>query len=311
MPVGQVSTVLPDPVLTGLAVELGTGGPYAANMIAPVAKVMANDFKYAEFGREEIKDDAKQEVAPGMPASEVTFGVTYKAASIVERKLKSRIADTVRNNNPSGSIERRRTRVLTNKLMLGVEKRLAALLRGAPKTRAAPATKWDAAGAKIRDNMLAAKTVFRKNTGMEPNVAVIPPIVFDVIAADPTLVDMRKYREDLLASEVISEILRMKLVIPGAIEDTSNPGAASNVADVWSFDEVYYLYVDPSAGDDLEALTALRQVRSMASGAEGLYTKKYRDPDESAEADLVSVHLNQLELLVADSLVLRQLDVLT
>jgi len=51
-------------------------------------------------------------------------------------------------------------------------------------------------------------------------------------------------------------------------------------------------------------------VRSMATGAEGLYTKLYRDPDDSAEADLVSVHLNQTELLVADALVLRQLDVL-
>lgn len=310
MPVGQISTVLPDPVLTGLAVELGTGGPYAAGVIAPVAKVVADDFKYGEFGREDIKDDAKQEVAPGNPASEVTFNITYKSASVIERKLKSRIPDSIRKNNPSGSIERRRTRVLTNKLMLGVEKRIAALLGVASKTKAAPATKWNAAGARIRDDILAAKTVFRRNAGMEPNVAVIPPIVFDAIAADPTLVDMRKYREDLLASEIISEILRMKIVVPGAIEDISNPGAATNVADVWNKDEVYYLFVDPSAGDDLDAVTALRQVRSMATGAEGLYTKKFRDPDDSAEADLVSVHLNQTELLVADALVLRQLDVL-
>lgn len=307
----QVTEVLPDPVLTGLAVSLGTGGAYASDRIAPVAHVLKDEFKYAKFGREEIKDDTRSEVAAGIPAAEVKFALTYATGSISYRKLKSRVPDAIRANDPFNRVDNRRTAMLMGKLRLGIEKRVEVLVSAASNTKAAPGTKWNAASPDIRGDLLAGKTIFRKNAGFPPNTIVIPPIVYDVVANDSDIVELVKRRKDVLASEILEEILQMAVVVPGAIQDTSAPGAAENIADIWNSDEVYYMFVDPAAGDDLDALTALRQVRSVATGANGLYVKKYRDSDESAEADWVSVHVNQTEITVADELILRQLDVLT
>jgi hypothetical protein len=308
---GQVTDVLPDPVLTGIMVELGTGGPGAAEIIAPVARVARDEFKYGKFKREDIKDDVQTKKAPGQPASEVDFGVTYASGSVEYHKLKSRIPDAIRANDAFNTLDTRRTKVLTNKLLLGVEKRIQNLCHAAANTKAAPAIKWDAANATIRADILAGKAAFRLQAGMNPNAIVIPPAVYDVLANDAEVLELVKRNRDMLASEVLETILQMRVVVPGAIVDQSNPGAAQSIANVWADDEAYYLYVDDTAGDDLDALTALRQVRSMATGAQGMYTKKYRDSDESAEADWVSAHINQTEIVPAAELILRQLDVLT
>jgi len=311
MRVGQVSDVLPDPVLTGRAIELGTGGPYASEKIAPVATVAKDEFKYGKFAREHIKDEAKTKQAPGQPAGEVSFGISYVAASVSYHKLKSRIPDALRANDPNNALDGRRTTMLTNKLLLGVERRVKALCHAATKTKATPSTKWNGDSPDIRGDILAAKTAFRRNAGMNPNTIVIPPVVYDVVANDSAIVELIKRQRDVLGNEVLEQILQMQVVVPGALVDQSNPGAAASIADVWSDDEVYYLWVDQTAGDDLGALTALRQVRSAATGGQGLYVKRFRDADESAEADWVSAHLNQTEIVPAQELILRQLDVLT
>lgn len=311
MPIGNITDVLPDPVLTGHALELATGGPYAADRIAPPATVVSDSFKYGTFKREDIKDEVKSRQAPGQPASEVNFGITYTTGTVEYHKLKSRIPDALRANAPQASLDTRRTTMLTGKLLLGVERRVKTLCHAAIKTKDAPSIKWDGANPDIRGDILAGKTTFRRNAGMNPNVIVVPPIVWDVIARDSAVLDLLKRHRDMLASEVVEQILQMIVVVPGAIIEQSNPGAAADIADVWDDDEVYYLWVDPTAGDDLGALTALRQVRSAATGGQGLYIKKYRDPDESAEADWVSAHLNQTEIVTAQELILRQLDVFT
>lgn len=59
------------------------------------------------------------------------------------------------------------------------------------------------------------------------------------------------------------------------------------------------------------ALTALRQVRSQASTGTPYSAYRWRDPDQSAHTDWVAVDVNQDELVIADELILRQLDVLT
>lgn len=313
MLIGKVRDVLPDPVLTRLAVELGVGGPYLADRIAPPAKVNADLFKFATWGREDIKDDVKTTRSPGVGASEVELTKTFTDGSVVHHSLKSRIPDEIRNNDPNpGSLDARRTRVLTNKLRLGIERRIAALLAAASNTKSAPSTKWDASGATIRKQILEAREQFRLQSGFSPNVMVIPPSVSAVVFNDEKVLDLLKYTQGgLLASGHIPMIENMQVLVPGTIQDTSNPGAAASVADVYGSDEVYYLYVDAQAGDDLEAQTALRQVRSLATTGEPFAAMHWRDPDSSAHTDWVSVEVNQVELALSQAMILRQLDVLT
>jgi hypothetical protein len=306
--------VLPDPVLTALAVELGTGGPGIADIIAPVATVTNDLFKYTVWGREKIKDDVRTERAPGVGANEVKFSQTWKEASVKNHALKDKIPDEMRNNAPpNAGLEEHATMVLTGKLKLGNETRVAALLTGASKTQTAPSTKWDAAsGSTIRKDVLTAKEVFRRQAGMYPNVMVVPPSVATVMKNDSQILELLKYtRGNLIEDGTIPRFEGMTFLEPGMIKDTSNPGATAQIADIYNSDEVYYLYVAPNAGNDLKAMTALRQVRSTATAGQPFATLKYRDPEPSAWSDWVSVSCNQLELTIADELILRHLDVLT
>jgi len=306
--------VLPDPVLTALAVELGTGGPSVADIIAPVATVKNDLFKYARWGRERIKDDIRTERAPGVGANEVKFSKTFVDASVKDHALKDKIPDNVRNNDPDpAGLDAHATEVLVSKLKLGNEIRVAALLTTASKTKAAPSTKWDAvSGATIRKDVLAAKEAFRLQSGMLPNVMVVPPSVATVMKNDSAILELLKYtRSNLVEDGAIPRFEGMTFIEPGMIKDSSNPGGAENIADIYNSDEVYYLYVAPNAGNDLRVMTSLRQVRSLATVDQPFTALKYRDPDASAYADWISVSCNQIELTIADELILRQLDVLT
>jgi len=310
---GAPSSVAPDPVLTNLAVELGTGGDYVADQIAPVATVERDEFKYAKWGREEIKDDNRDERAPGTGASEIKFSKTFESSAVKYRGLNSRIPDEIRNNDPNpAALAARRVKVVSGKIRLGVEKRVQNLVATGNNTRNAPSTKWDAANATIREDIMQAREDFRRQAGMYPNIMVLPPSVRPVVFNDSQILDLLKHTTgSLLADGTIAQIENMQLITPGIISDTSNPGAAASIADVWNSDEVYYLYVDPNAGNDLEAQTALRQVRSMATTATPYAALYYRDPDASAYSDIVNVSLNQVELVISQEMMLRQLDVLT
>lgn len=309
----RVADVRPDPVLTRLAVELGTGGPYVADIIAPVATVEADVFKYATFGREDIKADAKTRRAIGGEANTIGFAKSWTEGAVEYHALKSDIPDEVRRNDPNGdSLDQRRVKVLTNKLRLGIESRVSALCHAASKTHSAPSPKWDGTSPTIRKDILAARETFRKNAGTYPNVLVLPPIVKAAVFADSGILDLIRYTNaNFIATGLIPTIENMQIVVPGAIIDSANPGAAISVADVWPNDEAYYLYVDQSAGSDMAALTALRQVRSIAAASTPFAAKRWRDPVADKNTDWVAVEVAQDELTLAADLVLRQLDVLT
>lgn len=309
----KVSDVLPDPILTRLAVEFGTGGPYIADLIAPVARVQADSYKFATFGREDIKADTKATRAPGVGAARVAFTKSYTAGAVQYRSLKSDIPDEVRQNDPNGDgLDARRVKVLTNKLRLEIEVTLAAILAAATKTHTAPSPKWDAANATIRKDILAAREAFRKNAGMYPNVLVLPPNVANAVFNDDAILNLLRYTDGkILEGGAKRPIEGMQVVVPGAIIDSANPGAAASIADVWSAKEAYYLYVDQTAGDDLAAMTAIRQIRSLATGGQAFVASRWRDPDVSAKTDWVSVEVNQNEHVLAQEFILRHQAVLT
>lgn len=312
---GSTASVAPDPVLTALAVELGVGGEYVADRIAPVATVQRDEFKYATWGREEVKDDVRAKRAMGTGANEVQFSKTFTTGAVENYALKEKIPDEIRNNDPDpAGLDRRAVKVLVGKLRLGNEKRVAAQLTAAAKTQTAPSVKWDAAsGVTIRKDILNAREAFRRNAGMYPNVVVVPPAVSTVVFNDATIVDLIKHTSgNLIAEGMIERFLNMDVLVPGMIKDTSNPGVSTpSIADIYASDEVYYLYVDPNAGNNLQAMTALRQVRSLATSAQPFSVLRWRDPDASAYSDMISVACNQIELTIAPELVLRHLDVLT
>lgn len=309
----QIRTVRPDPVLSRLAVELGVGGEYIDDIIAPAATVESDTFKYSTFGREEIQDDTKIDRAPGVGADYVKISQTHTAGAVNYYSLNSRIPDETSNNAPSADeIRRRRVHVLTSKLKLGIAQRVFTLIDTATNTSAAPSTKWDAASPDIRGNILADIDTFRQQSGFLPTHLILPPLVARVVFNDTSILDLLKHTDGgKLADSKIPVIENMAVLVPGLIVDSSAPGASASIGDIYSKDEAYYLYVDSSAGNDLGATTALRQVRSTASTGTPFAVRRWRDPDVSANSEIVNVEVNQTEVTVSNSLILTRLDVLT
>jgi hypothetical protein len=320
MPLNQISNVLPDPILTRLAVELGTGGPFIADMVAPVAQVQLDSFKYATWGQEEIKLDYKARRSPGQPANRIQLSKSYTAGNVLYRSLASDIPDEIRQNDPNGDqLDGRRVRVLTNKLRLEVETAVAALCQAATALSALTGTdQWDnAAPVNIRKNLLASKETFRAACGFYPNVLIVPPKAKKYMFAHSDFLSLIQYQAgpEFLKTGQIPVIDNMEVIIPGAIIDASNPGASQSIADVWStalagtgnaLKEIYFLYVDRTAGNDLEAQTAMRQVRSTATGGNAFNAYRWRNPDLSAKTEHVAVEVNQVELTVASGMLRRQ-----
>ena len=147
---------------------------------------------------------------------------------------------------------------------------------------------------------------------MSPNVLVLPPNVATAVFNDPGILDLLKYTQgSLLADGMIPVIEGMRVVVPGAIKDGSNPGAAASIADVWASDEVYYMYVDSQAGNNLMVQTAMRQVRSRATTGQAFAAMRWRDPNPTAHTSWVAVECNQDELVLSQAMILRHLDILT
>lgn len=307
--------VAPDPILTGFAVEFGHGGGFIADDVAPQVPVEGPTFKVPTYKNNRVDDDVLAAVGPNDSANEVVrYKPTFSAATALRYALRTRITREVRlapGVNPLANAQNA-TLDLTAKLRLGVEKRVKTLLDNATGT-ATPTTKWDAAsGMTIEKDVDVRREAFAKASGYEATHIVIPPDVAKVMKRDSTIRDLQKYTNPdlLIGGDLPPTLWGLRVIIPGAFVNSANPGLSQNIARVWSTDNVYLVYVDPSFSGTGLGMTALGQFRWMEWGTPfAAYT--WPDPDKSVKADHVAVEVYQTEVKVCDAAIQRLTDVLT
>ena len=297
----QISTVAPDPVMTNLAIEYGSGDGYIADELFPVFMPLKEQGKYAKYNREEIKQDMETLRAIGAVAHQVDFSINYETYSCEEHALSALLADRIMNNasNPE-ALRRRRVKVLTGKIRLGIENRIKALVNDTGVIQnSAPAFKWDGNTPKIEENIDTAKEVFLLACGREPNRIIIPSRVAKVVKRDPSIRELIKYTQSnlLVNGDLPPVIFNLKTLIPGAIEDVSKPGTAEDVARVWNQDNVILAYVDPTATDG-ETLTAGIQIQAKTlPGKQSTIAKIWRE--DKVDGEYFQVQKMSAEVLVA------------
>lgn len=309
----QISEVAPDPVLTNLVIAKGTGGGFIQDDIFPPVPVNRDEGKYTVYKREEIKQDVETLRAIAAEANEVNFTLNYETYAADEHALVSKIGDRIMNNSPNPeALRRRRSLILNNRLRLGIETRIAALVNDDTViANAVPAIKWDAANPTIEADIDAAKEAFVLASGFEANRIIFPPTVSKVVKRDPTIRELIKYTQnDLLVNgDLPPTVFNMKVLIPGALEDVSSPGAAENIARVWNLDNALLAYVDPSV-EDTETLTAGIQLRPKTlAGGMNLIAKTWRE--QKVDAEWFQVQRMNTEKVVAKSALYIIKDVLT
>jgi hypothetical protein len=306
----------PNYALMGLYVQYGTGGGFAGDVLAPVVNVASPNFKVPTYKAAKLDDDINAALAPRDGANEISsYLPTFSDKSAKRYGLKAGITREVQlaGSSPLSSIEAVGAD-LVGKLRLGSEKRIKALLDGNGNAASAPSVKWDATSGTIiiEKNIDNAREAFVKKTGFEANKIVIPSMVAKPMKRDATIRELRKYTDPSLIvnGDLPSTLWGLDVIIPGALQNTANPGATQVVDRVWNTDTVYLLYVDPSIGASGATMTALAQFRWGQWGMPfGAYS--WADPDPTVKVNWVAAEVFQTEAVVCADAIYRIPDVLT
>lgn len=296
MPLGP-HEVRPDPLMTNIAQEFGTGGGFAVEQCVPRRSVATNEFKYAIWDVSKYTSDETETLrAPGAGAKEDTDpSLSWETGMAQAHAKKKHITDEERSNAPNpAALERAKIGRMVWSLRRAKEVRFRNLIQDtAVVANFVPAVKWDAAAAVvIEKNIDVAKEAFLLACGYEPTHIVLPPAVAKVAKRDPTIRDLIKYTQSdlLINGDLPPTIFGLVVVVPGAVVNASVAGVAPALARIWAADKVTMLYVNMTAASDPEAMTAICEfgVDGFPGGL-SYPVLTWRDPDLSAKTDWYSV----------------------
>lgn len=280
-----IEDVRPDPVLTAIAQQYGTGGGFATEMLLPSRMVGADSFKYMTWGLREFIQGAQYDSrrAPGDLATRVEPpGGTWATGHVHERSLVKELPAEIAANAPNRAIyEQGISRSLVNHIRIEIEREFYGLVTNTSTiSNATPAVKWDAASAVvIEDNIDAAKEAFIKQCGFEANYIVLPPAVADVVKSDSSIRELQKYTVNLInQGNLPPQLFGLNVVVPGAIEDAANPGASASIQRVWNTDKAILMYVNGAAANDPSEMTAVTRFYSEASIGQQYLIEQWPDP---------------------------------
>jgi hypothetical protein len=307
----SLAQMAPDPVLSNIAIQSATGGPFIADRLLPVRTVPLDYGRYTIWGRENIIPDVPIKRAFGAPAKRTSISRSYTAFNISsDRSLTIPIADEILNNSPNpAGVEAQRLATIMNRLRMDIEIDAAALV-AAIATGADPTVKFDAASGVIIEKCIdVAKEAFFLQFGMEPNTILIPVPIARVMKRDATVRTQIQYTHaDLLVNGDLPPVLwNLNVVIPGAITKTT-PDVA--ITRIWGANTITLLYVDPGRPDE-DTNTWGLQIRSPVGAGLQIAAYRWRDPDPTAATSYVAAAIKQTELVVNAALGYKITNVLT
>lgn len=316
MPASSVrfEDVQPDPVLTSFAVQYGAGGGFVTDSVAPVMAVDSFNYKYPRYAADQLDADDKIEVAAGGRPNTTSFRLpSFVTGSVIRRALDSAIpldGANLANPNPLASEEVHVAKIV-HRIKLRIEKAVKALL-DAGSYSASPSTKWDASGNTIEKNIDDAKEAFEVRAGVPATHVIMPRAIANVVKRDSNIRALRKEtNSDLLKDgELPFQVFGLNVIIPGALENTANPGASQSLARLWATDTCYFLHVNPAISSDGSSLTTIAQVRWSATDAPWM-ALKWDEPHRSQFVKWVSCGIYQNEELVAPDALYLLTDCLT
>lgn len=301
--------------LTQVAVEYDRGDAgFVQDIIAPVVEVNSDIFKYTVWGREDLKNVDRTERAIGAPANEVSpLTKTYVDGLIQAKALKDFLEDEVAKSsvNPQ-RLRNRKVQGIVRKLKVACEANLKALLDASTNT-ASTTARWDTgATTSIEADIDTAKLAMINSLGLPPTHMIVSQQVANAIRRNATIRTLSLYNsnapEQLRTGNIPDTLFGLRVIVPGAVQDTALPGAAASISQVWAGETVYFLYVDPSAGAG-DTATALLRFRN-AGDAQPYATMTWRDADASSKKDWFSSEIRQTEKLVTPEAVYTLTDAL-
>jgi hypothetical protein len=222
---------------------------YIADQIFPNVPVQKKSDKYFVFEKTAWFRDEISERGPGAEAQETDYGITTASYNCTTRALAKVVPDEVRNNADSPlrpDVEA--VEFVTDKLLLGRERRVAALTTGGSGLWAystTPSVQWSSDSSEPLTDIEKLIDGVVGSIGRFPNVAVMSWAVWKALRNHPDLLERVKYtRND---SIVRVDDLQMwtgipKILVGMQIFDSGKEGATSSIGYVWG-DQFWAGYV--------------------------------------------------------------------
>lgn len=263
-----------DPVLTNLARQYKPKG-FVARQLLPTISTSTLSAQYPIFTKEYwFQNDVDNRITDRTPTKEIDFEWSMDTYLCEEYGLKVGWTDLeAAQANGALRLQQNKTDLLTHRMELAHEIRVAALLRktsnnGGLNLGTAPAINWDQATAVIEDDIKAGVLAMYDATGLLPDTIVIP---YKVAYAMALQEDIRAIlRADTtgqgvpyltLGSRIIPAVIHgMRVLIPqGPQVDSGRGGTAGTITEIWG-DHVRLLYTDPSTPYGQPAVAYLFQL---------------------------------------------------
>ncbi len=291
--------------LTQFAVEnMGLGGPFVADQLAPVVHVPTTAGKYYKFSNiAALRNDYDALRAPLTESNEIRRSYDSATYACKQYGLRELIADEEMDNADRAVIdpERDAMALIIRKLRLPIELRIVSMLMSTSviTNNAAATAAWNAAsGVDIEGDIDGAKLSVRKKAGVEPNTIVIPPHIAVEAKKDEKIRDLVKHTDStlLINGELPPRLFGLEVVIPLSLCDEAAPGVGSPDFDfVWDDNSVLVCFVERTAPTK-RSISLAYQFRRPISGTLDVAAYRYRD--EGKHATVVEGLIEQTEEVV-------------
>jgi hypothetical protein len=251
------SSVHIDAAMTNLSIAYQPAG-FVADQAMPILKVAKESDKYYKWDRGNGLRIPTALRSDGAESNKLTFDISTGTYQCEEYALNADLTDrAIANSDTVINLRASKTRYLKDLIMLDRERRVASLLtttgnyNSAVRVTKSGSTQWDNASfsGSIEKDIDTGKEAVRSLIGHEPNMIIIPAAVAKVMKRDAQIRELIKYTQnDLLVNgDLPPTIFNMKVLIPTAINITTNRGASSDTtADIWGKHIV--MTYKPSAG---------------------------------------------------------------
>jgi hypothetical protein len=238
-----VTEVHLDAVLTEFSVAFKNSS-LVADQIWPIVKVAKDSDVYYEYDKSNLRPD-ETKWAPKTNAKEVNWSAS-RTSYVTERHGLAELIedDEVQNADSPISVMADSTEIMTEKMLIRREKRLATILTtsGNFDADARPtlgaADQWSNYGSTDSDpneDIATARKVVYKKTFMRPNIVVLPYEVYETVREHPRVIDRVKYVDRaIITAEILASLWDVEqVIIAGAGENTAVEGAADSLSYVW------------------------------------------------------------------------------
>jgi len=294
--------------LTQFAMEnMGFGGQFVADRLAPVVRVPTTTGTYYKFSNTEAhRDDYDALRAPKSESNEIRRSYSSATYACSQYGLRELIADEEMDNADRAVIDPERDAIglITRKLRLAIEMRVVARLMSTTfmTENGAATAAWNAgSGVDIEGDIDTAKLNVRKKGGVEPNTIVIPPHIAVEAKKDSAIRDLVKYTDStlLVNGELPPKLFGLEVVIPLALYDEAAAGSSSSSLDfAWDDNNVLVAYVERET-PSRRSISLAYQFRRPIGATLDIAAFRYRE--DGKHATVVEGLIEQTEEVVCAS----------